>query len=297
MQHGLDTDRKHVLATAIEHKAVLEPLDRLRQLGFEVELMPVTSGGYVELDAVTERLRPDTLLVSAMHANNETGVLQPVLEIGEILAGTKTLLHIDGAQSYGKEVETLRRVRCDYLSISGHKIHGPKGIGALFARRHSGQRRPLRPLVFGGGQETGLRAGTLPVPLAVGLGAAAELASQEFRQRREAARTVKDRFLQAIAAVHHRINGDPCRVQSHVVNLSFLGVDSEALMLALRDSIAISNGSACTSASYSPSHVLKAMGLSEELLASAVRISWGPGVTEIPSEPILATVRSMTGSQ
>ena len=130
VRHGSETGRMHILATAIEHKAVLEPLDRLRELGFDVELIPVASGGYVETEAVRELLRPDTLIASVMHANNETGVLQPVVEIGELLSGTKTLFHVDAAQTYGKEVETLRLANCDFISISGHKIYGPKGIGA-----------------------------------------------------------------------------------------------------------------------------------------------------------------------
>ena len=293
MRHGAETGRKHILSTAIEHKAVLEPLERLRGAGFEVELLPVTAGGCVEADAVRSRLRPDTLLVSVMHANNETGVLQPVVEIGEALEGTATLFHVDAAQTFGKEVEALQHLKCDLLSISGHKIYGPKGIGALFARRRGGQRRPITPLTLGGGQEMGIRPGTLPVPLAVGLGIAAELAGKEHRERHEAAAGVKARFLDALQAVDHRINGDPARTQPHVVNVSFPGVDSEALMLALRSEIAISNGSACTSASYSPSHVLQAMGLDEELLASAVRVSWGPGVEGIPAEVIVEAVRSM----
>jgi cysteine desulfurase len=294
-RHGLASGRKHVLATAIEHKAVLEPLDHLRETGFEVELLPVTAGGYVEPSAVQERLRPDTLLVSIMHANNETGVLQPVLEIAELLDDTKTIYHVDAAQTFGKEVETLRQLRCDFLSISAHKIYGPKGIGALYARRTRAQRRPLTPLMYGGGQEMGWRPGTLPVPLVVGLGEAANLAAHEYPERRQAASAVKKQFLDALSAIEHTINGDSSRTQPHVVNISFPGVDSEALMMAIREELAISNGAACTSASYSPSHVLKAMGLSDDLISSAVRISWGPGVSEIPSEPILTAVRSMRG--
>jgi cysteine desulfurase len=290
--HGIETGRKHVLATAIEHKSVLEPLDKLRERGFDVELLPVTAGGYVEPDAVRERLRPDTLLVSVMHANNETGVLQPVREIGELLAGRNALFHIDAAQTFGKEVEALRDLRCDFLSISGHKIYAPKGIGALYARRRGAQRRPLTPLLYGGGQEMGLRPGTLPVPLVVGLGAAAALAEREYAQRRDVAAQVKDRFLRALYVVEYRVNGDPARTQAHVLNVSFPGVDSEALMLAVREDVAISNGAACTSASYAPSHVLRAMRLSDDAISSAVRISWGPGVTEIPAVAILNVVRS-----
>jgi len=230
-----------------------------------------------------------------MHGNNETGVLQPVVEIGKLLEGRKTLYHVDAAQTFGKEVETLRELRCDFLSISGHKIYGPKGVGALFARRLPAQRRPLTPLMYGGGQEMGWRPGTLPVPLIVGLGTAAEIAAREYRKRRDAAAHVKAKFLAEIAAVESRINSDPNRTQTHVVNISFPGVDSEALMMAVREELAISNGAACTSASYSPSHVLKAMGLSDDLIASAVRISWGPKITDIPAEPIIAAVHSIRG--
>jgi len=294
-RHAESTGRKHILSTAIEHKAVLEPLDRLRELGFEVELTPVTGGGYVEADAISARLRPDTLVVSVMHANNETGVLQPVAEIAELLANTKTLFHIDAAQTFGKEVETLRTLRCDLLSISGHKVYGPKGVGALFARRLSGKRRPLTPISVGGGQESGLRPGTLPVPLIVGMGAAATLAGAEYQHRRIGAAQVKERFLRELGEVEFIINGDASRTMAHVVNVSFPGVDSEALMLAVRSEIAISNGSECTSASYLPSHVLKAMDLSDELVSSSVRISWGPGITKIPTGPLINSVRAFTG--
>jgi cysteine desulfurase len=294
VRHAEATGRKHILATAIEHKSVLEPLDRLREQGFDVELVPVTSGGYVEPDAVRERLRPDTVLVSVMHANNETGVLQPVLEIAELLAESKTFYHVDAAQTFGKEVEALRQLRCDFLSISGHKIYGPKGIGALYARRVRNQRRPLTPLLYGGGQEMGWRPGTLPVPLLVGLGQAAELAGCEYSERRAAAAAVRAQLLGALAGVEYRINGDSGRTQPHVLNVSFPGVDSEALMIALREELAISNGAACTSATYSPSHVLRAMGLSEDLVGAALRISWGPGVGAIPVPcllRLLATLR------
>jgi cysteine desulfurase len=291
VQHGLETNRKHVITTAIEHKSVLEPLDRLREFGFEVELLAVTVGGYVEPDAVCARLRPDTLLVSVMHANNETGVVQLVQEIGKVLGETPSLFHVDAAQTFGKEVEALRELRCDFLSISGHKIYGPQGVGAFYARRRGAIRRPLQPLLYGGGQEMGLRPGTLPVPLVVGLGTAATLAAQEYRERREATAQLKEQFLRALCAVEHRINGDPTRTQPHVLNVSFLGVDSEALMLALRDELAISNGAACTAASYSPSHVLKAMGLDDNIVGSAVRCSWGPGLTELPVDAIVDAVQ------
>jgi cysteine desulfurase len=290
---GLQANRKHVLTTSIEHKSVLEPMDKLRQYGFEVELLPATACGYVEPDAVRVSIRPDTLLVSVMHANNETGMLQPILEIAEFLRTTNTFFHTDAAQTFGKEVETLRQLHCDFVSISGHKIYGPKGVGALCARRHRPGRLPLVPLLYGGGQEMGLRPGTLPVPLVVGLGAAAAFAAQEYQQRRQAAMRLKNRFLRALSGVNYRINGELAVTQAHVLNVSFPRVDSEALMMALRHELAISNGAACTSASYSPSHVLKAMGLDDDAISSAVRFSWGPGVAELPLEVILDTIANL----
>jgi cysteine desulfurase len=291
--HALATGRKHVLSTAVEHKAVLEPLGRLRELGLEVELAPVAPGGYVEPDEVRRRLRPDTVLVSVMHANNETGVLQPVREVAGLVAGTGTLFHVDAAQTYGKEVEALAALPFDFLSLSGHKVYGPKGVGALVARRPRAGKRPLTPVMVGGGQEMGLRPGTLPVPLVVGLGAAAELAGREHRDRAAAAAAVKAWLLAGLLAVEHVVNGDTARTMPHVLNVSFPGVDSEALMLAVRDELAFSNGAACTSASYSPSHVLTAMALPADRIAEAVRLSWDPGVTDIPVGVLTDAVRGL----
>jgi cysteine desulfurase len=291
-EHGKATDRRHVVSTAVEHKAVLEPLDRLRSLGFEVTLVPVTPGGYVEVSAVRDAVRPDTLLVSVMHANNETGVLQPVQEIAKALTGTETLLHVDAAQTFGKEVETLRSLPFDLLSVSGHKISGPKGVGALIARRRSGQRRAVQPLVVGGGQEMGLRPGTLPVPLIVGVGVASELAEKEHAARRKEAARIKAELLNGLSSVEYTVNGDPARTLPHVVNLMFPGVDSEALMVSLRDVVAISNGAACTSASYSPSHVLKAMGLSDDQASWSVRVSWGLGIEGVPASEMADAIRA-----
>ncbi|HUY34518.1 MAG TPA: cysteine desulfurase DndA [Pirellulales bacterium] len=291
-RHGIETGRRHLISTAIEHKAVLEPLAQLGKLGFEVELAPVTPGGYVDANEIRRRVRPDTLLVSVMHANNETGVLQPVEEVAEILHGTETLFHVDAAQTFGKEVDALRRLRCDLVSISGHKIYGPKGIGALYVRRHAAT-RAIRPIMFGGGQERGLRPGTLPVALAVGLGAAAEFAGREHSSRLEHASRVKSRFLADLGGSGHHLNGEQSRCQSHVVNVSFDAIDSEAIMLLLQDAIAVSNGSACTSASYTASHVLRAMGLEEDRIAGAVRFSWGAGVAAVPIGPIIAALHCL----
>lgn len=291
-EYGEKTGRRHVVSTAIEHKAVLEPLQRLRQLGFEVDLAAVTSGGYVEPEAVLERLRPDTLFASVMHANNETGVLQPIKEIALLLKERNVFFHTDAAQTYGKEVEELRAVNCDAISVSAHKVYGPQGIGALYVRRR-GTERPVKPILFGGGQERGLRPGTVPVALAVGFGKAAELAGNEYSKRREDALAMKRALLDGLRSVDHCVNGDPERTQAHVFNVTFPGVDSEALMVAVKSEMAISNGSACTSSSYTPSHVLQAMGLDDEAIECSVRISWGQGVESIPVTVILGVVEGL----
>jgi len=291
--YGERTGRKHILSTAIEHKAVLEPLEQMQKRGFEIDFLPVTPGGYVEPGTIEQHLRPDTLLVSVMHANNETGVLQPLAEIADLVNNSDTFLHTDAAQTFGKEVESLRDIQYDFLSISGHKIYGPQGVGALYVRRRGAERRPLDPLLLGGGQERGLRPGTIPIPLVVGLGTASEFAAQEHNERRIAANRVKEKLLAGLASVEHHINGDNSRSQPHVLNISFRGVDGEALMMALREHVAISNGSACTSASYDPSHVLLAMQLTDDRLSEAVRLSWGPGMSPIPVDAIVSAAKSM----
>lgn len=288
--------RRHIISTVIEHKAVLEPLAKLRARGFDVELVPVTHGGFVDTNEIRRRVRSDTFLVSIMHANNETGVLQPVENVGEMLCGSGTLIHVDGAQTFGKHLANQRPMPCDLLSISAHKIYGPKGVGALCIRSCEA-RRALNPIMYGGGQERGLRPGTLAVPLIVGFGAAARLAKIEHRQRNAAAAALKEKLLADLAGVEHSINGDQGLCQSHVINISFPGVDSEALMMALRDDVAVSNGSACTSASYEPSHVLKAMGLPDDRIESAVRISWGPGITSIPAAAFAKAVTRLKPTQ
>jgi cysteine desulfurase len=292
--HGEATGRKHIVSSSIEHMAVLEPLRYLAKKGFEIELAPVTTGGYVEPAAIMGMLRPDTLLVSVMHANNETGILQPVHEIAALVRGTGTLFHTDAAQTYGKEVPALRELPADLISISGHKIYGPQGIGALVVRRRDQLvKRPVQPLLFGGGQERGLRPGTLPVALAVGLGEAARLAELEWPARRSSAVAIREQLLCELQAVDHYINGDPARCLPHVLNVSFPGIDSEAFLVATRDIIATSNGSACTTTSYKPSHVLVAMGLSDDQVESAIRMSWGPSISNFPGNLLVTAIDNM----
>lgn len=271
---GEKSNRRHIITTQIEHKAVLEPLEFLANKGFEVDFLPPNSAGWIEPSVIKEVLRKDTLLVSVMQANNETGVLQPIDEIAEILLDHKAYFHVDAAQGFGKEIDALQNKRIDLISISGHKIYAPKGIGALITRRRGFERLPLQPLTFGGGQEHRLRPGTLPVSLIVGLGLASELALQNHENRKEICRAFRDKVLDAILPLEPVFNGDLENSLSNTLNISFSGIDSEALMVTLKDEIAISNGSACTSHSYQPSHVLKAMGISSEVIQSAIRISW-----------------------
>jgi cysteine desulfurase len=272
--HGRRTGRRHLVSTMVEHNAVLEPLRHLEEHGFEVTLVPPTRGGWVEPDAVRAAVRPDTLLVSVMQVNNETGVVQPIAEIAAGLEGRPAYLHVDAAQGFGKEIPALRHPRIDLISISGHKLFAPKGVGALITRRRDGERPPLAPLMFGGGQERGLRPGTLPVHLIVGLGRAAELALAGADTRAESNRAFRDRALAALRPLDPVLTGDPDRTVPHILNLALPGINAEEAMEALADTIAISNGSACTSQSLSCSHVLGAMGLDPARAASTLRLSW-----------------------
>jgi cysteine desulfurase len=266
--------RRHIITSTIEHKAVLEPLEVLTQRGFEVDLISPTPGGWIDPDDVAARLRPDTFAVTVMHANNETGILQPLQEIADTLADHDAYFHTDAAQGFGKELDALRNPRIDLISVSAHKLYGPKGVGALIARRRGYHRPPLRPLMFGGGQEHGLRPGTLPVALIAGLGMAARIATRDAATRAETNRHYGKQLRDALDLLGARVHGDSDRCLPHVLNASVPGVDGEAALLATKGLVAISNGSACTSHSYEPSHVLTAMGLPDEAIAGALRFSW-----------------------
>ena len=272
--HGEAAGRRHIISTAIEHKAVLEPLEALAARGFAVTLVKPEATGAVRADAIQAALRPDTLLVSVMHVNNETGVRQPIEDIAAVLEDHDAYFHVDAAQGFGKDLNALRCQRIDLISISSHKVYGPVGVGALAIRRRGFKKPPLSPLSYGGGQERGLRPGTLPVPLIIGFGLAAELALKNSRERQERCNAIRTEALAALEPLDIRIHADPERTLPHVLNFSVEGVDSEALMVAIKDLAAVSNGSACTSQNYAPSHVLAAMGLPEEAIAGAVRLSW-----------------------
>ena len=271
---GAAGERRHIVSTAIEHHAVLEPIAELRRRGFDVTLVPPNEAGRVEADVVSAAVRSDTLLVSMMHVNNETGVIQPVDEVADRLEGSETFFHVDAAQSFARELPALRHPRLDLTSVSAHKIHGPKGVGALIVRRRNGRRPPMTPLTFGGGQERGLRPGTVPVPLVVGLGAAAELAAAEAAVRDQLCRAFRKSLLDGLAPLDPAVNGDQAVAVPYILNLSFPSLDAEVVIDAWKDLVAISNGAACSSQSYTCSHVLGAMKLPKWRQDGALRFSW-----------------------
>jgi len=271
---GKQIGKTHIVSTKIEHRSVLEPLETLSQQGFKVTLVSPDSGGQVQAQTVLEAIRDETLLVSVMQVNNETGVLQPIEEISQLLGKHRAYFHVDAAQGFGKEIGQLLSRRIDLISVSGHKIYAPKGVGALVMRRRNGQRPPLTPLMYGGGQELGLRPGTLPVHLIVGLGKASELALEECDSRSEQCRKFKKMILDKLQPLNPVFNGDLNLMTPYMINLAFRGISSEEAIEALNGVVAISNGSACTSTFDSCSHVLSAMCLDEHQIDGALRLSW-----------------------
>ncbi len=272
--YGESVQRTHLVTTQIEHRAVLEPIQALCRRGMSVTAIPPEPDGRVDPGKVLAAVCPDTLLVSVMQVNNETGIHQPVSEIAEGLSGAGAYFHVDAAQGFGHYWRELHHPRIDMISLSGHKVFAPKGIGALIARRRSGVRPPLEPLHFGGGQELGLRPGTLPVHLVVGLGLAAELAVRDAVQRAAACLEYRAQLLAGLSPLNPELNGNSAHVAPAIANLSFPGIDAEEAMEAVADLIAVSNGSACTAASDACSHVLAAMGIGPDRAAAAIRFSW-----------------------
>lgn len=266
--------KKHVITTQTEHKCVLDSCRALEGEGFRVTYLPVKSNGIVDLDVLVKEITEETSLVSIMAVNNEIGVKQPIADIGALCKSKKVFFHTDAAQAVGKIPLSVNDMNIDLMSISGHKIYGPKGIGALYVRRRPRVR--IEPLQSGGGQERGLRSGTLPPPLVVGLGAACDIAYREMaydHKRMEfLSQRLLNRFFEALPNVIR--NGDPVATYPGCINLSFAFVEGESLLMALKD-VALSSGSACTSASLEPSYVLRAIGTDEDLAHSSIRFGIG----------------------
>jgi cysteine desulfurase len=273
-------DRKnHIVTTVTEHKCVLDTCRHLEQSGFEVTYLPVQKNGLIDLEALRAAVTDKTVVVSVMAVNNEIGVIQPLAEIGKICREKKAFFHTDAAQAVGKIPLDVEAMNIDLMSISGHKIYGPKGIGALYVRRKPRVR--LVPLIVGGGQERGFRSGTLPTPLCVGLGEAAEIAMNEMEGEAKRLAKLQARMLKGLqdrlpeifvnGDLEHRIPGN--------LNISFAYVEGESLMMGIKN-LAVSSGSACTSASLEPSYVLRALGVEEELAHTSLRIGLGRFTTE-----------------
>jgi cysteine desulfurase len=273
-------DRKnHVVTTVTEHKCVLDTCRHLEQSGFEVTYLPVQKNGLIDLEVLRNAITDKTVVVSIMAVNNEIGVIQPLEEIGKICREKKTFFHTDAAQAAGKIPLDVEKMNIDLMSISGHKIYGPKGIGALYVRRKPRVR--LVPLIVGGGQERGFRSGTLPTPLCVGLGEAAEICSKEMEGEAKRLKKLQDRMLRGLndkltdiivnGDLEHRIPGN--------LNISFAYVEGESLMMGIKG-LSVSSGSACTSASLEPSYVLRALGVEEEMAHTSLRLGLGRFTTE-----------------
>jgi cysteine desulfurase len=265
----------HLITVRTEHKAVLDPCKRLERDGFEVTYLPVDEYGRVGAAQVAEAITERTVLVSVMAANNEIGTLQPVADIGKICKQRGVLFHTDAAQAAGKIPLDVEAVGADLVSLSAHKLYGPKGVGALYVRRQGPHVR-LEPLIDGGGHERGMRSGTLPVPLVVGFGVACALCQDEMSDEAERTRGLRERLRAALQGrlSDTRLNGHPDERLPGNLNLSFAYVQGEALLMALRN-VAVSSGSACTSASVEPSYVLRAVGLDDELAHSSIRFGIG----------------------
>jgi cysteine desulfurase len=267
------TKGKHMVTVATEHKAVLDTMRELEREGWEITFLPVLDSGLIDIDQFKDALRPDTVLASVMFVNNETGVIQDVAALGAICRSKGVIFHVDAAQATGKVAIDLSQLPIDLMSMSAHKTYGPKGIGALYVRRKP--RIRIEAQMHGGGHERGMRSGTLPTHQIVGMGEAYHIAAKDMGVELERIRTLRDRLWAGLQAMEHvQINGDFERRTPNHLNVSFAYVEGESLLMGMKD-IAVSSGSACTSASLEPSYVLRAMGRSDELAHSSVRFTIG----------------------
>ncbi len=271
--------KNHIITCVTEHKCVLDSCRHLEQEGFEITYLPVKSNGLIDLDQLRQAIKANTLMVSIMVVNNEIGVIQPIADIGRLCREHGVLFHTDAAQAVGKIPLDVEAMNIDLMSISGHKIYGPKGVGALYVRRKPRVR--LEPLINGGGQERGMRSGTLSTPLCVGLGAACEIAEQDMNKDYEHIKFLSDKLYHGITSQLSEVflNGDLHQRIPGNLNLSFAYVEGEGLLMGLKN-ISVSSGSACTSASLEPSYVLRALGVEDELAHTSIRFGLGRFTTE-----------------
>ncbi|PZV16641.1 MAG: IscS subfamily cysteine desulfurase [Leptolyngbya sp.] len=288
---------KHMITVVTEHNAVLDPCRYLRSLGFDITFLPVQSDGLINLADLENALRPDTILVSVMAANNEIGVLQPISEIGALCHQRGILFHTDAAQAIGKIPLDVNAMKIDMMSLTAHKIYGPKGIGALYVRRRN-PRVQLAPQLHGGGHERGMRSGTLYTPQIVGFASAVQLGIDEMGAETARVSQFRDRLwqqLNQLDGIH--LNGHPTQRLAGNLNISVDGVDGQALLLGLQPHVAVSSGSACTSAKATPSHVLQAIGRSDDLAYASLRFGVGRFNTETEidsvAEQAISTIQAL----
>ena len=288
---------RHIITIATEHNAVLDPCTYLQNLGFEVTYLPVNTDGIIDLTSLETALRKDTILVSIMAANNEIGVLQPLARIGEICKENSILFHTDAAQAIGKIPLDVQAMNIDLMSLTAHKIYGPKGIGAIYVRRRH-PRVKLASQIHGGGHERGMRSGTLCTPQIVGFGKAVEVALAEMESETKQLTNLRQKLWEKLQTLENIfLNGHPTERLSGNLNISVEGVDGQALLLGLQSVMAVSSGSACTSAKVAPSHVLQALGRSEKLAYASVRFGIGRFNTveeiDMVSEQAITTIKSL----
>ncbi|GAB6849396.1 IscS subfamily cysteine desulfurase [Paraburkholderia sp. A1RI_3L] len=276
--HFYKSKGKHIVTVKTEHKAVLDTCRELEREGFEVTYLDVKDDGLIDLDVFKAALRPDTILVSVMHVNNEIGVIQDIATIGEICREKGIIFHVDAAQATGKVEIDLQKLKVDLMSFSAHKTYGPKGIGALYVRRKPRVR--IEAQMHGGGHERGMRSGTLATHQIVGMGEAFRIAREEMATENERIRMLRDRLFAGLSQIEEvYVNGDMEQRVPHNLNISFNFVEGESLIMAVKD-VAVSSGSACTSASLEPSYVLRALGRNDELAHSSIRFTVGRFTTE-----------------
>ncbi|MGK8208663.1 IscS subfamily cysteine desulfurase [Burkholderia cenocepacia] len=284
---------RHIVTVKTEHKAVLDTCRELERQGFELMYLDVQQNGLLDLDALQQALRADTILVSVMLANNETGVIQPVAEIGAICRARGIVFHCDAVQAAGKIPVDVNALNVDLLTVTAHKVYGPKGIGALYVRRKPRVR--IEAQMHGGGHERGMRSGTLPTHQIVGMGEAFRLAKEEMETESRRVGALRDRLLAGLSTLDEvYVNGDLTQRIPHNLNVSFNFVEGESLIMGIKG-VAVSSGSACTSASLEPSYVLRALGRSDELAHSSIRFTLGRFTTEAEVDDVIAQVRDTVG--
>ncbi|RWX53655.1 IscS subfamily cysteine desulfurase [Photobacterium chitinilyticum] len=280
---------KHVITCKTEHKAVLDPCRQLEREGYEVTYLEPESNGLIDMAKLRDAIREDTVLVSIMHVNNEIGVIQDIAAIGEMCREKKVIFHVDAAQSAGKLPIDVQEMKVDLISLSAHKIYGPKGIGALYVRRKP--RIRLEAQMHGGGHERGFRSGTLATHQIVGMGEAFRIAKEDMDKDYQHALALRNRLLDGVKDLEAMtVNGDMEQRLPNNLNISFAFVEGESLLMALKD-LAVSSGSACTSASLEPSYVLRALGLNDELAHSSIRFSFGRFTTEEEVDYAVSQIR------